>query len=295
MPPKTNDPKSKTTKPKDLKEISFLSSTIETIDYALYDYINEKFDIFANTNKGRKKVPIIWLTAERAYQIKNNKDYRDDYEYFKYPLMSIQRSSMTKDPTFKGTAWAHLSPMQLYPNDPKGGVVAVARRIVQDKTQNFKNADAKRIFNQNNWPNASNKTVVETMYIPLPIYVAVVYKLTIKAEYQQQINDMIQPFITRTGQINSFFIERDGHKFEAFIQQEFAQNFNTPTLGEEERYFETSIDIKVLGYLIGDGENEIRPKIVSRENAVEVKIPREHVIFGDERPWLKYDKKYIKE
>ena len=118
----------------DLKEISFLSSTIETIDFALYDYINEKFDVFATTNKGWKKIPIIWLTAERTHQIKNNKDLRDDYEYLKYPLMSIKRESIAKDPTFKGTAWAHLPPTQLYPNDPKGGVVPVARRIVQGKT-----------------------------------------------------------------------------------------------------------------------------------------------------------------
>tara|TARA_R110002110_G_scaffold143082_3_gene331701 strand:- start:1991 stop:2845 length:855 start_codon:yes stop_codon:yes gene_type:complete len=279
----------------DLKELSFLSSTIETIDYALYDYINEKYDIFATTNKGSKKVPIIWLTAERAYQIKNKKDLRDDYEYFKYPLMSIQRTGMIKDPSFKGTAQAHLPPTILFPGDTKGGVVPIARRIVQDKTQNFKNADAKRRFKQHNWPNASTKTVVETMYIPLPVYVNVNYTLTIKAEYQQQINEIVQPFITRTGQINSFFVERDGHKFEAFIQQDFAQNFNVPNLAQDERHFETSIDIKILGYLIGDGENEIRPKVVSRENAVEVKIPREKVIFGDERPWLKYNKKYPKE
>ena len=210
MPP--DDRKLKTKKPKELKELTFLSSTIETIDYALYDYINEKFDVHANTNKGWKKVPIIWLTAERAYQIKNNKDLRDDYEYFKYPLMSVQRVSMAKDPSFKGTAWSHLPPTTLFNGDPKGGVVPVARRIVQDKTQNFKNADAKRKFKQYNFPKSSNKTVVETIYMPLPVYVAVNYKISMKTEYQQQINDMIQPFITRTGQINSFFIERDGRE-----------------------------------------------------------------------------------
>ena len=82
--------------------------------------------------------------------------------------------------------------------------------------------------------------------------------------------------------------------FSFLVSINFAQDFNVPTLGENERYFETSINIRVLGYLIGDGKNQIRPKIVSRENAVTVKIPREHVIFGDDRPWVKYDKKYIK-
>jgi len=295
MPVKSSDPRLKTAEPDDLKEITFLDSTIETIDYALYDYINEKYDIHANTNKGWKKVPIIWATAERAYQIKHNKDLRDDYEYFKYPLMSIQRDSMAKDPSFKGTAWAHLPPTSLYPGDPKGGVIPVAKRIVQNKTQNFKNADARRKYDQYNFPKASNKTVIETIYIPLPTYVRLTYKLNLKSEYQQQINDMVQPFITRTGQINSFFIERDGHKYEAFIEQEFSQDFNAPTLGENEKYFQTTVSIRVLGYLIGDGKNEIRPIVVPRENAVVIKIPREHVIFGDERPWVKYDKGYTKE
>jgi len=49
----------------------------------------------------------------------------------------------------------------------------------------------------------------------------------------------------------------------------------------EERKFETTIEIKVLGYLVGEGKNQERPKIVIRENAVEVRIPRERIIVGD--------------
>ena len=37
----------------------------------------------------------------------------------------------------------------------------------------------------------------------------------------------------------------------------------------------------MLGYIIGEGKNEIRPKVVVRENFVEVKLPREHVMVGD--------------
>jgi len=33
--------------------------------------------------------------------------------------------------------------------------------------------------------------------------------------------------------------------------------------------------------LLGDGKNDEKPKIVKRENAVEVKLPRERVILGD--------------
>ena len=45
--------------------------------------------------------------------------------------------------------------------------------------------------------------------------------------------------------------------------------------------YETVIDIKTLGYVIGEDKNQEQPKVVIRENAVEVKIPRERVIYGD--------------
>ena len=59
---------------------------------------------------------------------------------------------------------------------------------------------------------------------------------------------------------------------------------NISNLGEEERKYETKITIKVLGYLIGDDKNQITPKVVWKENAVDVKIGRERVIVGD-KPW----------
>jgi hypothetical protein len=92
---------------------------------------------------------------------------------------------------------------------------------------------------------------------------------------------MLTPFLVKTGQINNFFIQADGHKFEGFLPQDFAQNNNVATLGDDERLFETQIEIRILGYLVGAGKNEERPKITVRENAVEIKLPRERVIFGD--------------
>ena len=54
---------------------------------------------------------------------------------------------------------------------------------------------------------------------------------------------------------------------------------------QEERKYQTNIDIKVLGYLLGASSNEARPKLTVRENAVEVKIPREHVIMDDDNTY----------
>ena len=119
------------------------------------------------------------------------------------------------------------------------------------------------------------------MTIPLPVYVDVEYEVTLRTEYQQQMNEMVTPFVTKTGGINHFLLEKDGHRFEGFIDQNFSQNNNISTLEADERMYQTMVKIKILGYLIGEGKNQAKPKVVIRENAVEVKIPKERVIYGD--------------
>ena len=52
-------------------------------------------------------------------------------------------------------------------------------------------------------------------------------------------------------------------------------------LGDDERTFETKIDIRILGYLIGANKNDERPKVTVRESFVEVRFPRERVVLGD--------------
>ena len=60
-----------------LKEVKFMPSTIETVDVALYNWLDEELNIFCTTNEGWKKVPLIWSMPERSFQIKDNKDLRN--------------------------------------------------------------------------------------------------------------------------------------------------------------------------------------------------------------------------
>jgi hypothetical protein len=145
------------------------------------------------------------------------------------------------------------------------------RKVNQKKTSNFENAVAKKDYNQLTFKLSKKrtpKTVYQTINIPMPVYVGVTYKISIWSEFQQQMN-------------NYFLISHEGHRFEAFIQENFAQNNNVASLAEEERKYETTIEIKVLGHLISLGSNENQPRRSFRENAVEFKIPRERSIFAD--------------
>lgn len=283
------------------QEIPFMPSTLETVDFAIYHWLRDELDLHTTTQDGFEKVPVIWASAERAFQVKRDQELRDLDGTLILPLITIERTSVIKDPTRKGTGWANIPRV----NDEKGGspTITIARRIKQDKTANFANADSwKRVsnnarqsagahsrVNQRNFPKRDNfnrrvdneKVVYQTISVPMPVYLDITYSIMVKTEYQQQMNDLLTPFMTTTGGINYFTITHDGHRFESFIQPDFTQDNNLANLETEHRKYESKIDIRTLGYIIGEGKNQEQPKVVIRENAVEVKIPRERVFFGE--------------
>ena len=266
-----------------LEEVGMLASSIETIDYAIVSWLKEDLRLSANTNEGFTKVPVLWQAPERAFQIKHEKSLRDDAGALKLPLVSIERTGIVKDPARKGTFQA-----QVYSEDKNGrtGRMIIAKKIVQDKTRNFAVADGTRTntgaARQRYYPRVNKKIVVKTLSIPIPVYVNVDYKIIIKTEYQTQMNDLVAPFIARTGQINAFVMYRNGHLYEASIDQGFAHGNNIANMGEDARMFTTEITIKVLGYLIGEGENDDRPIVRVEENIVEITFPQEGIVKDPE-------------
>tara|TARA_Y100000310_G_scaffold309423_1_gene353499 strand:+ start:2133 stop:3008 length:876 start_codon:yes stop_codon:yes gene_type:complete len=263
-----------------LKEIGMLASTLEDIDYAITSWLKEDLDLRATTNEGFVNVPVLWQVPERAFQVKNKKDLRDDSGALKLPLISIERTTVSKDPTKRGSFQANL-----YSNAGNGrsGRLVIARKIVQDKTRNFAVVPATRDHQTNGtqqlyYPRVNKKIVIKSLSIPIPVYVNIEYKISLKSEYQQQMNELLAPFATRTGQANAFVMKRNGHLYEAFIDQGFAQTNNVADLGEDLRMYNTDITIRVLGYLIGEGENDDRPIVKIHENVVEVTFPNEGIV-----------------
>ena len=98
-----------------MKEYELTPSTIETIDRSLFIWLNEELNIHSTTNKGWKKVPVLWQSAERAYHIKNDKDLRDSTGALKLPLISVERASITKSLTDKGGHYAAFQRMLIIP------------------------------------------------------------------------------------------------------------------------------------------------------------------------------------
>ena len=262
-----------------LQEIGMFSSTIEDIDYTITSWLKKDLNLFCNTNEGRVQVPVLWQVPERAYQIKNERDLRDENNTLKLPLISIERTNIVKNPEQKGSFQAHTFSVD---KNGRSGRFVIAKQIVPDKTQNFAIASGTRTNTsgkkQQFYPGNNKKIVIRTLSVPIPVYVNVEYKIKLKTEYQQSMNELLTPFIARTGQINAFALNRNGHIYEVFIDQNFTHNNNLANLGEDLREFNTEISIRVLGYLIGEGPNDNRPIVRVDENVVEYVFPKESTL-----------------
>lgn len=259
----------------DIKEISFLPSTLKTIDSAVFEWL-KNLNLHSMTNSGWKPCPIIWASAERSFQIKSDQNVRDNSHSLIFPLIVLSRTKEEKSKSFKGVNC--LDVPEAY--DYKGGSISVGRVIEQEKTSNFANADALYKNKQINFPRANKKIVYQNFIIPMPVSITVYYKINIKTNFMSQMNQLETPFFTKFGNTHYFSISQDGHQFDVYFD-ESPESEGTEGLDEKERIFSKTFNFKVLGYLIGDAENEERPKIIIRENAVEVKLPREQRMFGD--------------
>tara|TARA_R100000805_G_C3614999_1_gene116334 strand:+ start:685 stop:1554 length:870 start_codon:yes stop_codon:yes gene_type:complete len=271
------------------KELNLRVSTLEDIDASMYRFIDSILNLHTNTNKGFEKVPVLWVGSERAFQIKNNRDYRDSVGKLRLPLISIERTSLEKDKAFKGSIQAHND----LPNDGertyRGGQFKLVSILNQEKTRELQSIASQKFNGQENYPKDGKRYVYDDYYIPLPVYVKVMYSITLRTEYQQQMNDLVVPFISRPGQINHFLLKQEGKIYEGFVETYDSSN-NLNNLGEEERKFETKVTIKVLGYVTGAGFNEERPKVIKKQSFVEIKLPRERIasqaevddVFGED-------------
>ena len=151
-------------------------STLENIDFAFFDFINEKMSSRATSNDGWKKVPVVWASAERSFLSKNNQDLRDSDGTLNLPIISIERTTINKSKTRKGKYYGLSG---VLPDADRFGRITLARKIVKDKTNNFSVADNIKKFGgsvnkvakrQAYFPKKKNdKVVYETLSIPLPV------------------------------------------------------------------------------------------------------------------------------
>jgi len=265
----------------DAEVIYLQPSNLENVDFSVFEWVDEHLNISVQTNKGFKKVPVVWTSAERSFQAKNDKELRDSEGGLIYPIITVSRNSVTKDKQKKGAFWAPLHEQKDY----RGGVFKISQKLNQNKTANFENADAfrypsRRQINFVMPKEKKRKEVYKSITVPIPVYIEVVYEVMLKTQFQQQMNEMIVPFISDTGGLNYFQLHRNGHLYEAFIQADYGISNNVNQMSSEERTYESKVTINVLAYLMGQDSNEAKPYNVVRENPVQLRFNREKSMIG---------------
>jgi hypothetical protein len=246
--------------------------------------------VYTTKNEGWKKIPVRFVSPERAFITKNDRQLRDSKGALVFPQISVERVSLTKDLRERGGFGMHLFDN----NDKKGGSYTIAKRIKQDKTvdraiaeSNKKNSESTipgqedLSFAQLYHPVKNERVVYEVVSIPFPVYVTIMYGLNVRTEYAQQMNDVLSALLFSTGAINSFVLNRDGHFYECFIQDDYSMVNNVNSMQTEERKFETQLQIKVIGYIIGSDKNQEKPKIVVRETSPDIEIKSEIIVKGE--------------
>lgn len=261
------------------KQTIMFPSTLETVDMAFYNFVNEKINAYATTNEGFKKVPIIWITAERAFNIKNDKDIREiDSQSLVFPLISIERIATIKTKSNERALPGIKFP---YP-DYKKGTITISRKINPEKSRNFTNALSKQINGQQNFKNVPPRTVYQYTSIPYPVFATMTYEVKIRSQYQQQINEIMLPFINYSSGWNYFMIDYENYKYETFFQGDASElKSNSSNQASDEKKYDAKFSFRVQGFTTTIGENQQTPTTVYRENAVVVRFPREQVVLGE--------------
>lgn len=249
-------------------------STLENIDFALFNWVDKEINPNCTTNDGFKKVPIIWASTERAFQIKNYKDLRDKDGTLVTPFISVERGSITKSPSSTKSAFqANIKGFDR---------ISYSQIINQEKTSKYANNDAYGATKKINYAlKPTQKVVYQTKSIRLPTYVEVDYTISVKTSFLQQINEILQPFITFSRSIKHFLIKNEGFQYEAFMGDSFEVEEGSSNLDVEERQYVSKLTIKVTGYLLGEDTNQDDQRVILTENAVSIKFPRENIILQE--------------
>ena len=243
----------------------FNIASIENIDFAFYDFINETINVFATTAKGYEKVPIIWTSAERVFQIKSSQALRDGSSTLKLPLVSVFRREMVKD---YSTSFF----------TPGNNQFIISRKILPYDTSKFANATALKDYNQPTFKFKNTKIVYETQYVEDIIPMKFTYEISIKTNFLSQMNEIVTPFLAFSNRKGAT-LKRNGHTYYVNLNDVINLDNVSNELEGNERVFECSFDVNIDGYIFGDNQKE--PNIKKVQNFVEFKFQRERVVLGD--------------
>lgn len=225
------------------------SCGIEDVDRALFNLFNKDLPLYFEKEGEMIRVPCVFAGGERALLLRRKEPLRDRQGALVLPLVSILRNGIDQ------AAEKSIS--------PGTGTITIKKRIAKE------DIEYKRVTNQNGLRNQdnvvaaaiggntslalSNKNVYEVITIPNPRFFKATYEITFWAQYLQQMNNLIEAFITSYNiqTARTFRIESDkGYWFVATVESGLSDGSNFDSYVDDERIIKTSVTINVTGYII---------------------------------------------
>ena len=225
------------------------SCGIEDVDRALFNLFNRDLPLYFEKSGEMTRIPCVFAGGERAMILRRKEPLRDRQGALILPLVSIMRSGIDQ------SAEKSIS--------TGTGTITLKKRIAPEDREYKKLTNPNGLRNQDNTVNAAigsdtslgltNKNVYEVITIPNPRFFKATYEVTFWAQYLQQMNNIIEAFITSYSNqtARSFRIESDkGYWFVAMVESGLSDGNNFDSYVDDERIIKTSVTINVTGYII---------------------------------------------
>ena len=225
------------------------SCGIEDVDRAMFDLFNKDLPFYYELEGDMKRIPCVFAGGERAMILRRKEPLRDRQGALILPLVSIMRSGIDQE-TEKGIG-------------PGEGTLTIRKKIAPEDRIYKRLANQEGLRNQSNTlASATNtnldlglraKNIYEIITIPSPRFFKATYEITFWAQYLQQMNDIIEAFISsyNIDIARSFKIETEkGYWFVATVDSGLNDSTNFDGYADDERIIKTSITMSVTGYII---------------------------------------------
>ena len=254
----------------------YIPSSFENIDSAILNWVDNILNISVNTHEGVQKINVNFAIAERSALSKRNKDLRDSKYTLKYPVIAIVRGDIDKpnkkNAALQGTAFKNASTTLVLP---------VYSELNHDKTSDRANADAKRFAGTINVPRLkTNRPIYNVYSIPIPSFVEVKYEISCISNFQQQMNEILNPFVKYSSNINGFKLLHNGHGYEVTFDEKISNSSNLDDISDTERIVEYSFNLTVKGYVHHGDANDKGPTVIRQETRPEIVFKTELVYTG---------------
>ena len=255
---------------------NYSPSTIEDIDGAVFNWIDSILNIMVNTHEGVQKVNCVFATPERSNLSKRDKEVRDNKYSLKYPVIAITRGDFmtpkAKNGSLQGSAFRNASISLVLP---------IHAELNPEKTADRANADAKRYAGTLNVRKRPTSRPIYNVYsIPVPTFVEVKYEISLISNFQQQMNEMLNPFIKYSSNINGFKLLYNGHGYECTFDESISNASNLADISDTERVVEYNFNITVRGYIHHGDVNDKAPTVIRQETRPEIVFKTELIYTG---------------